>query len=52
MSPHIGWDDGGGINGYKKSTRENIVSLSKIIDLEGCLAYLKIRRLVTLKKQR
>ena len=45
-------DDGGGINGYEKRTRENIVSLSKIIDLEGCLTYLKFRCFVTFKKQR
>ena len=37
VSLHTGVDDGGGINGYKKRTRENIVSLSKIFDLEGCL---------------
>ena len=28
---------GSSINGYKKRTLENIVSLSKIFDLEGCL---------------
>ena len=51
MSPLTSVDDGSGINGYKKRTHENIVSLSNSIDLEGCLTYLKITRFDTLKKQ-
>ena len=50
VSPHTGVDDGGGINGYKKRTRENIVSLTKTFDLEGCLA-VKILSQVKMKHQ-
>ena len=44
-------DAGGCINGYKKRTCENIISLLKTFELEGCLAFLKITRFDTLKKQ-
>ena len=37
---------------YNERTHENIVSLSKTIDLKGCLAYLKIPHFDTFKKKR
>jgi len=36
---------------FNQRTHENIVSLSKTIDLKGCLAYLKITRFDTFKKK-